>query len=193
MVKKDKYTPILLTDIERIINKSLDLLYSKDEELFINELCERSIANKFGLYFYQIMQEDICSDYDIDMEYNRHKAGKKTLPDWPKGAYPDLIVHRRGYDTDNLLVIEFKKWDSSKKDIEDDITKLEEFVDCQGEYSYKYGASIIFAKERKDVSITWVWVENNRLHKKKNRGTTTTQHKRNKNQHKSESSARSAC
>ena len=155
MVKKDKYTPMLLTDIERIINKSLDQLYSKDEELFINELCERSIAYKFGLYFSQFMQEE-KPGYDIDMEYNRHKAGKKELPDWPNGAYPDLIVHKRNTDKKNLLVIEFKKWDSSKKDIEEDLKKLEEFVNCWGEYSYKYGASIIFAKERKDVSITWV-------------------------------------
>lgn len=178
---------MLFTDIERIINKSLDQLYSKDEELFINELCERSIAYKFGLYFSQFMQEE-KTGYDIDMEYNRHKADKKMLPCKPNGTIPDLIVHRRGDDTDNLLVTEFKKWDSSKKDIEEDLKKLEEFVNCWGEYSYKYGASIIFAKERKDVSITWVWVENNRLHKKKNRGTTTTQHKRNKNQHKSEPS-----
>lgn len=148
---------MLLTDIERIINKSLDLLYSKDKKLFTNDLCERSIANKFGLYFYQIMQEEKFSGYDIDMEYNRHKAGKKELPDWPNGAYPDLIVHRRGNDIDNLLIIEFKKWDSSKKDIEEDLKKLEEFVNCRGEYSYKYGASIIFAKKRKDVIITWVF------------------------------------
>ena len=162
MVKKDKYTPMLLTDIERIINQSLDLLYSKDEELFTNDLCERCIAFRFGLYFYQIMQEENCSnsDYDIDMEYNRHMIYSKRLPDWLNGSYPDLIVHRRGDDTDNLLVAEFKKWDSSKKDIKDDITKLEEFVDCQGDYRYKYGASIIFAKERKDVIITWVFGKN---------------------------------
>ena len=67
-----------------------------------------------------------------------------------------MIVHRRGYDTDNLLIIEFKKWVSSKKDIEEDLKKLEEFVNCWGEYSYKYGASIIFAKKREDVIITWV-------------------------------------
>lgn len=151
---------MLLTDIERIINKSLDQLYSKDEELFINELCERSIANKFGLYFYQIMQVEKFSGYDIDMEYNRHKAGEKALPDWPNGAYPDLIVHRRGNDIDNLLVIEFKKWKKNytiKRLIKDDLTKIEEFVDCNGKYKYKYGASIIFAKKRKDVIITWVF------------------------------------
>lgn len=148
---------MLLTDIERIINKSLDQLYSKDEELFTNDLCERCIAFRFGLYFYQIMQEEKHSDYDIDMEYNRHIADIKRFPQKPNGAYPDLLVHRRGYDTDNLLVIEFKKWDSSKKDIEEDLKKLEEFIDCWGEYKYKYGASIIFAKERKDVIITWVW------------------------------------
>lgn len=161
MVKKDKYTPMLLTDIERIINKSLDQLYSKDEELFTNDLCERCMAFRFGLYFYQIMQEENCSDfdYDIDMEYNRHMIYSKILPDWPNGAYPDLIVHRRGYDTDNLLVIEFKKWKKNytiKRLIKDDLTKIEEFVDCNGKYKYKYGASIIFAQERKDVIITWV-------------------------------------
>ncbi|MEE1315790.1 MAG: hypothetical protein U0K35_00995 [Prevotella sp.] len=160
MVKKDKYTPMLLTDIERIINKSLDLLYSKDEELFSNDLCERSIAYKFGLYFYQIMQEEKHSDYDIDMEYNRHKADLKYTQKLTNGTYPDLIVHKRNTDKKNLLVIEFKKWKDNytiKRLIKNDITKIEEFVDCRGKYSYKYGASIIFAKERKDVIITWVW------------------------------------
>ena len=182
---------MLLTDIERIINKSLDLLYSKDKKIFKNDLCERCIAFRFGLYFYQIMQEEKYSDYDIDMEYNRHYANIKYTQKLKNGTYPDLIVHKRNTDENNLLVIEFKKWKKNytiKRLIKDDITKLKEFVDRQGEYSYSYGASILFAKERKDVSITWVWVENNRLHKKKNRGTTTTQHKRNKNQHKSEPS-----
>lgn len=149
---------MLLTDIERIINKSLDQLYSKDEELFINELCERSIAYKFGLYFSQFMQEE-KPGYDIDMEYNRHKAGEKVLPCKPNGTIPDLIVHKRNTDENNLLVIEFKKWKKNytiKRLIKDDITKLKEFVDRQGEYSYSYGASILFTKERKDVIITWL-------------------------------------
>lgn len=153
---------MLLTDIERIINMSLDLLYSKDKKIFKNDLCERCIAFRFGLYFYQIMQEENCSNfgYDIDMEYNRHKADIKYTQKLKNGTYPDLIVHKRNTDKKNLLVIEFKKWKDNytiKRLIKNDITKIEEFVDCQGDYRYKYGASIIFAKERKDVIITWVW------------------------------------
>lgn len=163
MVKKDKYTPMLLTDIERIINKSLDQLYSKDKKLFTNDLCERCLAFRFGMYFYQIMQEEKYSDYDIDMEYNRHYANIKYTQKLKNGTYPDLIVHKRNTDKKNLLVIEFKKWKKNytiKRLIKDDITKLEEFVDCNGKYKYKYGASIIFAKKREDVIITWVFEKN---------------------------------
>lgn len=153
---------MLLTDIDRIINKSLDLLYSKDKKLFTNDLCERCLAFRFGLYFYQIMQEENCSnfDYDIDMEYNRHKADIKYTQKLKNGTYPDLIVHKRNTDKKNLLVIEFKKWKDNytiKRLIKNDITKIEEFVDCNGKYKYKYGASIIFAKKREDVIITWVF------------------------------------
>lgn len=151
---------MLLTDIERIINKSLDRLYIKDEELFTNDLCERCLAFRFGLYFYQIMQEEKNSEYDIDMEYNRHYENMKYTQKLKNGTYPDLIVHKRNTNKKNLLVIEFKKWKKNytiKRLIKDDLTKIEDFVDCNGKYKYKYGASIIFAKKREDVIITWIF------------------------------------
>ena len=56
---------------------------------------------------------------------------------------PDIILHKRGNNDNNIIVIEFKGWWSDVKSQKDDIYKLKELVDPYGKYKYQYGYSII--------------------------------------------------
>lgn len=88
--------------------------------------------------------------YNLDSEYNRNKADKKFLPSWKSGCYPDIIIHKRGSNDDNFLVIEFKTWWNSEQS--DDKQKIKEF--CTSDtYRYKYGITILLTENRKDVKL----------------------------------------
>ncbi len=72
---------------------------------------------------------------------------------------PDIIVHTRNTNENNLLVIEIKKDSNSKINKEFDLLKLEHMtVDYnQNHYNYKLGVAIVFGtKERAgDYSVLY--------------------------------------
>lgn len=146
-------------DIEELtgaINSCLDKLYKNDSYLILNyskdepnHVSERSIVFRFCIYFEEFVREKLPS-YNLDSEYNRNKADKKFLPSWKSGCYPDIIIHKRGSNDDNFLVIEFKTWWNSEQS--DDKQKIKEF--CTSDtYRYKYGFTILLTKNRKDVKV----------------------------------------
>lgn len=145
-----------LDELKDAINSCLDTLYEKDSYLIINyasdepnHVSERSIVFRFGVYFDQIVRQNL-PEYNLDSEYNRNRVGQKLLPSWEAGCYPDIIIHKRGCNDDNLLVIEFKTW--WNKNQSDDKQKIKEF--CTSEtYNYKYGITVLLTKERKDVEV----------------------------------------
>ena len=128
--------------IDQIIKDSLDCLYKKDAVLLnaAHHAQERCIAFRFSLYFYQKMQLSF-SNYDIDCEYNKDKEELKQFSQNKSWAAPDLIVHKRCKDNQNLVVIEFKGFWAKEENKERDEKKIQEFVK---RYNYKYGFCIIF-------------------------------------------------
>ncbi|RZD14205.1 MAG: hypothetical protein EVJ47_05925 [Candidatus Acidulodesulfobacterium ferriphilum] len=91
-----------------------------------NNLNERSITHKLAEYI-----QKYFSDYNVDCEYNRmpnkrnnngeaeakfipkelNLSVSKTRSNDDKGTtvYPDIIIHKRGSNKSNLIVIEAKK------------------------------------------------------------------------------------
>ena len=55
------------SELEQNIKKALQILIEKDKYLFINDLSERSIVNRFAVYINEIFQD---SGYNVDCEYN---------------------------------------------------------------------------------------------------------------------------
>jgi hypothetical protein len=87
----------------------------RDRHLFENNLGERCIASRLAMHL-----QNAFPEHSVDAEYNR--AGdipkKLGLPpecansqddDGQSLAVPDVIVHRRGPEGPNLLVLEVKK------------------------------------------------------------------------------------
>ena len=156
---------IILAELKKCLDKAIHELYLKDSSLILRRpermistddihVCERSVVFRFGIYLQnQLNKNKLLRGYDLDNEYNRNIYEPKRLPGWANGCYPDLIIHKRMHNTDNLLVIEIKAWWSDERIIEQDRIKIYEFVQSD-EYRYRFGLLLIF--EREQARLEWV-------------------------------------
>lgn len=97
-------------NILSIIKMAIYRLYNEDEYLIKNDLCERCLAFKFGMYIQELIEKNsLFNIFNFDSEYNKNINDIKRLPKNPKGTYPDFIIHQRGNNDNNLLIIECKK------------------------------------------------------------------------------------
>ena len=141
------------------VKSAFKMLYKNDSHLIYNgandseekpdkkhHVGERSIVFRYAHYLQNLISEDeMFKEYNLDCEYNRNGTACKGLPSFPRGTYPDLIIHKRGSNEDNLLVMEFKTyWNDDR---EDDIKKIREFMDSTGKYKYKYGISVLIERD----------------------------------------------
>jgi hypothetical protein len=152
------------TDVLRKVESALKTLAEKDQQLLKVNVHERSITHKLAEY---LQKEFPC--LNVDCEYNRHLAIKKELryikqeelddiqihPDdlHSQTVFPDIIVHHRGDDTMNLLVIEVKKADGAKDTL--DQKKLEAFTKTDGDYRYQLGLFLRLGRDRlvEDIEV----------------------------------------
>ena len=68
-----------------------------------------------------------------------------------KPVIPDLIIHKRGTNENNLLVLEFKAW--WNKDQTNDKKRIELF---KQELNYQYGATILIGKTLKECKVNFI-------------------------------------
>ena len=102
--------------IKRQLRSALEPFLLNDSYLLINDLHERSITFRLGLYLQQRFRS-----WNVDCEYNKEGVESKRLMTLPHHAecskprddgylvYPDIIIHRRGNQGPNLLALEMKK------------------------------------------------------------------------------------
>ena len=106
---------------------------ANEADLFSVDVNERTISSKLACYL------DKCfADWDVDCEYNRLGSGRRELIDLSKekfleakakgvipkhittldeldksglgvSVFPDIIVHHRTQEFENLLIVEIKK------------------------------------------------------------------------------------
>ena len=154
---------ISVKHIEELINSALDKLYENDSYLIYNKpfsrrkngnhhVGERSIVFRLAHYMQNIMDvTDAFKNYVLDCEYNRNGAHAKVLPSFPNGVYPDVIIHNRGNNNNNLLIMEVKTYWNS--DNTQDVHKINEFLDEKGEYHFSFGVTLIINTRRKGVKF----------------------------------------
>jgi hypothetical protein len=102
-------------DVRRRLEAALERLVRNDAYLLANNLGERCIAARLAMYL-----QGAFPEYAVDAEYNRAGDVPKRLglPDECANyrnehgeslVVPDVIVHRRGPEGPNILVLEVKK------------------------------------------------------------------------------------
>ncbi len=138
--------------IENLLEKACAKLYEQDRYLINMRVCERAIVFRLGIYLQTLINKDSeLKLYNLDNEYNKNNRDLKRVPEFENGTYPDLIIHKRGSNRDNMLIIECKtEWND---DISTDIRKLKQFINITGRYKYKYGISIIFRMNMAEIRI----------------------------------------
>ena len=102
-----------LEEFLKVLKLALDMLYYKDQYLVNHKseqhvkddehVSELSISHKLGHYLALLITE-----YDVDCEYNRNKDDKKYMGE--SRIRPDIIIHKRGSNENNFVVIEIKPW-----------------------------------------------------------------------------------
>ena len=114
--------------IEKLIEKALDKLYKEDYDTLIcinhkQHVGERACVFRFGIYLNQILKRYIqFREYNLDCEYNRSYDDPKRRSGGML-IIPDIVLHKRGSNDNNLVVIEFKGW-WSKVNQKEDICKI---------------------------------------------------------------------
>ena len=137
------FEELYLHDIYLIKNAPLAEYKSDEKQLGKHYVGERAVVFRFAHYLQsEINKIKEYSHYDLDCEYNRNLYEPKVLPSFVNGVFPDIIIHKRATNQNNLLVMEFKTyWNNSKAKIASDLMKINEFKNEP--YNYKYGAVVI--------------------------------------------------
>ncbi len=126
--------------IERI-SAAFQQLFANDKELFdlgTKGINEQTLTFRLGIYL-----ADQFQHHHVDCEYNRLWDGTKRCVrfgiNWMK---PDVIVHVRRSDTQNLFCLEAKKvkhWTTLKAIPKDVANKLAALTHPQTDYHYLLG------------------------------------------------------
>ena len=157
-------------NIQKKLYTALNQLSKNDLWLLRKNLNERTIAHKLAEYLQQIFP-----DYHVDCEYNRdveqssglkkitilkerYEAIKDKVVDGLSidvSVFPDIIIHRRGTNKFNLLVVELKKsknTDSVARAF--DIEKLHSFTDQSETNTLKYEFGVFLILETREDQAT---------------------------------------
>lgn len=96
------------TAVKTRVTRAFEALSRDDLQLLQLDANERTICARLATHLQAAFPE-----YHVDVEYNRHGMDPKRVQVNPEQGedlvYPDVIVHRRGGDESNLLVMEVKK------------------------------------------------------------------------------------
>lgn len=149
--------------IENLLTSALDQLYKNDGYLVDNRpylkekngnhhVGERSIVFRLAHYMQNILDSNpVFQNYVLDCEYNRNGIQAKALPSFPNGVYPDIIIHNRGNNDNNLLILEVKTyWNTDNMQ---DERKISEFLDPKGAYRFSFGVSLMINDRREDTQF----------------------------------------
>ena len=121
---------------------AFEALYLNDRLLLEYNAGERTIAAKLQQYL-----AGVFPSHHVDFEYNRHGMDPKRV-DWAPECssredalvVPDVIVHRRGDDSANLVVCEVKKSTAAPAELYCDCQKLRAI---KREFGYQYAVLLV--------------------------------------------------
>lgn len=121
MISPSSFT---LDETECRVHQALEKLREHDSHLLDVNANERSVTHHLAVYLHREFES-----WDVDVEYNREGHDLKRLRDLPDvkrdNVFPDVIVHIRGTNDKNLLVVEVKMQGNED---ESDENKLVEFT-----------------------------------------------------------------
>ena len=149
--------------IIELLKQSVDLLYKNDSYLIKHSVHEQDISHRIAYYFENLLNNYSWykkSSFNVDVEYNKNFDDLKRvysncddcgnarcyinqssyyIDNYQSPCKPDIILHERGSNDNNILVIEIKKCNNECKE---DFAKLSAFTCNASDYKYKIGIYI---------------------------------------------------
>jgi len=133
-------------DVQEGLLAALRTFVLRDFYLLNHDLHERTLTHKLAEYL-----QPLFPDWNVDCEYNRDGHDPKRVrlaarelqnEDEGSNVFPDIIIHRRGTNDHNILVIEAKKSRDRGEGVDElDRQKVEAFIH---DLRYQYGALVVF-------------------------------------------------
>ncbi len=131
-----------------LITASLQNIIIFDSVLLERRVREECVNHRLAFYM-EAIYEEIARDerfYCVDLEYNKNvgRDDKGIKDEYGKdiNIRPDIIVHKRESNEDNLIAVEAKHETISKHDL----LKLSRLL--EDPYNYKYAVAISYYPER---------------------------------------------
>jgi hypothetical protein len=141
-----------------IVSAAVDRIVAEQPELLDLDVSERALSHHLAIYIAALVPRDLA--LHVDAEYNRHGADPKRLRLPRRNAldrevrattvFPDVIVHRRGTDDHNEIVLEVKK---PGEDLDYDTLKLRQFREA---LRYRNAAHVILGRDDRGVLVRQV-------------------------------------
>jgi len=135
--------------IKRRTRHCIEKIYEDDSDLIDRGNYEVTISCKLAQYLFIEFKE-----YDVDCEYNRHLNDKKeaTINGKKKVIRPDIVIHKRGTDENNLVYLEIKT-DHNAQSRKKDYDKIRAMTKQDGDYKYQLGVFIDFNRNKENLII----------------------------------------
>ncbi len=152
----------IVEELMLIVNNTLEDLYKNDKYLLENDSSERNIVFHFGRYFIKNLEKNNFfknNNYNVDYEYNKdvfnEKKYKEVVYEGKKHKiFPDILLHERGSNDNNILAIEFKKYSNTNQNGKKiDEYKLKALTDNKLHFKYQMGLFIELGKTINTVKI----------------------------------------
>lgn len=170
-------------EVLKKLDEAIAQLMEREKDILERGLNELNLNGHLAKYLTPLFPE-----YTVDPEYNGDKIkpndrksldiAKKRLIEIgiePNEANnylltPDIIIHTRNINEENLAVIEIKKDSNSKKNKEFDLLKLEHMtIDYSGNhYNYKVGVALVFGTKKNTGLYEIIYFQNGRITEREN-------------------------
>jgi hypothetical protein len=145
------------------LNRAIGRFIARERSLIVHDPSERSLTHRLAIYV-----EEQFPSWNVDCEYNRIGDVPKRVSQIMERnvsanssdavtVFPDIVVHVRGTEGPNLLVIEAKKA-TSRIPPGIDIEKLEHY---KLELDYHFAAFVILpAGDLPGAPVRWISADN---------------------------------
>lgn len=140
--------------IKRKIREALKLFIDKDKQALLRvDIYEPTISHRIAVYL-----EELFPENNIDCEYNKTLLRKKKDING-KNIRPDIIIHKRGTNADNSVILEIKKSGKNNKLAKADIGKLRR---CMRD-TLNYDLGVFVGILKRNIYICWIEKNNNSI------------------------------
>ena len=140
--------------VKTLIVEALDGLYAADGVLL--KTGRKGVGERAIVFHLARRLVGQFGTLDVDVEYDKHGEGSQAIPKRSQGALvvPDLIVHRRGTPSHNLLAVEAKL--GAKHGLAEQVADVVKLCHLVTDHEYTYGIFILLGAERDACRMSWI-------------------------------------